>query len=383
MRQVNYLKFAFSLLIVCCVTSTPQLLRASEADDANNANLEAQQIQTCKALEAVKAATPPAEIYKIFNDFCIANYGAKAEPLVHTTFGSKAQLVDKGTWIYASHNSAVIAFESNIPVWSQVAYSATDAEKKMCAKRERPFYIHVHFITDLQAGTEYTWQTMLTDEFGKKTQSKKLTFTTQKESDLIAFPGKQTSLPYIINKPGNYVLTKDINAEQTAIEIQADDVSLDLGGHTITYAKKLMPKSHFPDKWSSHFKKGSFGIKCMSKNNISIRNGRIQQGAAENRGNNESCGFNALYLRALSNVILEGLEIDYHSPQTAGIRNRAAKDNYLVHHNIIRDSGCKMQNRHGSGCSAIDFLGSKSANRIFHHNLVARPRQNGLRGSPE
>jgi hypothetical protein len=48
--------------------------------------------------------------------------------------------------------------------------------------------------------------------------------------------GPTTSFPIIINQPGSYLLTADLTVPASAngIEIQADNVTLDLGGHSIT-----------------------------------------------------------------------------------------------------------------------------------------------------
>ena len=42
-------------------------------------------------------------------------------------------------------------------------------------------------------------------------------------------------LPFVIEKPGKYILTKDLECEASGIAVKANDVSLDLNGHAITY----------------------------------------------------------------------------------------------------------------------------------------------------
>ncbi len=341
------------------------------------------QIKTCHALEQLKASSTPADIYRTFNAFCIANYGSRAEPKLRELFGTDLRIVEQSEWSHISSTSACIALSSNLPALSHIEYGIGKSFDQKTTNKERPFSIHIHYLNNLEPDTSYQWRAILIDEYGKRFSSPTARFTTTSRTSHRAFPAEDSQAPYTITQPGHYVLTRDLVCEGTAIIIDADDVVLDLGGHSITYATALREEGYFENKWMSYVHKGSFGIKSIEHKNIHIVNGRIFQGPAENRGNNESTGFNPLYLRGLSDVHLAGLEVDYHTPQVAGIRNRAAGDNYLIHHNMLRDRGCKMHNRHGSGCSSIDFLASKGKNLITHHNLVARTRQNGLRGSPE
>jgi hypothetical protein len=75
--------------------------------------------------------------------------------------------------------------------------------------------------------------------------------------------GPTTSFPIVINQPGSYLLTADLTVSSpgvNAIEIQADNVTLDLGGHSIAG-----PGSS----------EGSFGVSASARTGVTVRNGTV------------------------------------------------------------------------------------------------------------
>src|SRR5258708_7018561 len=50
----------------------------------------------------------------------------------------------------------------------------------------------------------------------------------------VAWSQSISTCPYIITSSGNYIVTKNLNSAGTCITIQADNVTIDLQGHTIT-----------------------------------------------------------------------------------------------------------------------------------------------------
>lgn len=71
-----------------------------------------------------------------------------------------------------------------------------------------------------------------------------------------------TTFPIRITQSGSYVLTNNITSPQTAISVEADNVTLDLNGYSITG----------PGKSSG----GGVGIYSFDKRNLVIKNGTIQ-----------------------------------------------------------------------------------------------------------
>jgi len=337
-------------------------------------DVEAEQIASCRALEEVKAAWAPGKVYSIFNRFCRANFGAKVEPLVRETFGEKLEIVEGSLWVHASDRSASIGWMTNLPATVEVSGARAEA-----ATGERPFYVHLWRLGGLEPGKAVELTLTCTDEFGGSVR-RKVRVEPGRPEGATDFPGGAAGPPYAISEPGHYILTKDITAKRTAILVEAEGVTLDLGGHTVTYATEQLPKEHFTDKWMSYVRTGSFGVKNMGGSKFKLLNGKVIQGAGRNRGNDESCGFNPVYVRGCSEVELAGVEVDFWSPQNYGVRFRNSGDDHLIHHNVVRDRGNMMHNRHGAGCGAIGFIGAKGGKYIARHNLVARTRQNGIRG---
>ncbi len=338
---------------------------------------EVEQIASAKALEAITANTGPKVVYDTFNRFCKANFGAKTEPLVRETFGKQLKIEEGSLWVHASDRSASIGWMTNLP--ATVRISGANAE---AATGERPFYVHLWRLKGLTPGKAVQVKLTCTDEFGS-TVSRTVKVEPSRPAGAVDFPGNIKGAPYVISTPGHYILTKDITAKRLAILVEAEGVTLDLGGHTVTYGTEKLAKEHFTDKWMSYVRTGSFGIKNMSGSRFKLLNGKVIQGAGDNRGNDESCGFNALYIRSTTDVEVAGVEVDFWSPQNVGVRFRNSGDNHLIHHCVVRDRGTKMHNRHGAGCGTISFIGTKGSNYHARYNLVARTRQNGIRGPYE
>lgn len=90
--------------------------------------------------------------------------------------------------------------------------------------------------------------------------------------------------PEVITRPGSYVLVANIDAtgEETAIRIQANDVTLDLAGYTI---------------WGPGGRQG-VGVEIAGASNVTVENGHLQ---------NFGIGVKAMNA---TNLAIEGLQID-------------------------------------------------------------------------
>ena len=97
------------------------------------------------------------------------------------------------------------------------------------------------------------------------------------------------SAPYTISEPGSYYLTKNLTANGTGIIVEANDVTIDLMGHTIRLGMHMIGYYYY-------------GIYIKDANNVEIRNGTIKNFdphgifAREN-----SSGIRLINLRAISN----------------------------------------------------------------------------------
>jgi len=138
-----------------------------------------------------------------------------------------------------------------------------------------------------------------------------------------------TTFPIVINQPGNYLLTSDLKittAEKIknlhGIQINADNVILDLNGHTLTGQGQ-----------------NGIGIYAFHRNNIQVKNGTVQK---------------FLYGVSLSGSNHEVLEIDAFSNSLAGIK---------IEYSII--TNC-MAN--GNGSYGIFAIGSSLADCSANNN---------------
>ena len=189
-----------------------------------------------------------------------------------------------------------------------------------------------------------------------------------------------------------------------AFEIQAENITLDLGGHTATHGNQLIK-----DLDHSILQKSGVGIrrKANSRHSgIKIFNGILKQGVADNNteyfaakkmvhpdetrkkklAKNMSKGFSNIELENCGDVEIAGVTSEYRWHQSWGMRFDNKFGKYDIHHNICLDKGMQMFSRHGDGTSrSIGFRGTSSGdlnkedNEIqIHHNLIKRTRQNGL-----
>ena len=131
---------------------------------------------------------PPAlknKVYAAFNAFCIKHYGAEKEPLIYEHYGRDLKLLAEGSWRHVSELSACIGFETNLPARAWVEYGKTADYGSRTPEHERHFYLHLHYLKNLAAGTTYHYRLVSIDERGKEVRSEDATFTTAKIKEAI------------------------------------------------------------------------------------------------------------------------------------------------------------------------------------------------------
>ncbi len=359
-----------------------------------------------KAFGELTVDVDPEKLYELYNEFCLTHYGAKVDPVVYETFGNNPVIKEGSIWEYISEKSATLSWKTNLPSKSYVEYGPTESYGERTALPERYFYNHLHYLKSLQQNTEYHYRLVSVDESGKKIVSPDYTFTTKDIPDAIHIPGDLGTPPYLLDQPNSvYVVTVDIDADRTAFEILADNVTLDLGGHTITHGNELIE-----DLNHAVLEKSGVGIRRKSskekQSGLKIYNGILKQGVAENNTdyyaaenmlnpekerqdvlyNNMGKGFNNIELAWYEDVEIAGITVEYRWHQTWGMRFENAFGKFNIHHNVCLDKGTQMFSRHGAGgARSMGFVGSGSGdlnhdeNEIqMHHNLIKRTRQNGL-----
>jgi hypothetical protein len=309
--------------------------------------------------------------YARFNQFCTDNFGAEIEPLAYDMFGQDLQFIDTGEWSYVSEHSAVLGFETNLPADAWVEYGETASYGMQAGPDDRRYYLHVVYLHDLDNNTTYHYRYVATDERGHVITSEDKTFTTHTPANVVYVPGSMGSPPYNLTQAGKtYVVTQDIVANGTAFEVGADDVTLDLGGHTVIYnnTHQTDPTGDF---WA--FIDGAVqGVFCHDRNNFNLYNGTIKQGEGMNGATACGIGYSPYFAYSSSGTVA-GITADYKGDQLSGIDTKWSGPHYF-HHNVVLDRGIGIDDRQAAMFGIADAAD-------IHHNLIKRVRHCGISGS--
>ncbi|MCF6332321.1 MAG: hypothetical protein L3J11_03475 [Draconibacterium sp.] len=405
------MKYFFIMLLFATLISFPfcQLSFGSRQVLMEKLDFEIDPRQTAdsiaKAFGELTIDVSPEKLYTLYNRFCLTHYGAEIDPLVYGTFGD--QLIEKksSNWEYISEKSASIAWKTNLPAKSYIQYGLTTSYGRQTDVSERFFYVHLHYLKNLEANSLYHYKCISVDERGNKMESEDRTFQNVNFPNAIHISGDLGEPPYLLDLPNSvYVVTEDIIADHTAFEIKANNITLDLGGHTIVHGNQLIN-----DLDHELLQKSGVGIRrkgSSKQSGIRIFNGTLKQGVAENNTKyyaakkmvhpdearkkilkkNMNQGLSNIEFSFCGNVEIAGVTAEYRWNQTWGMRFENAYGKYNIHHNICLDKGTQMFSRHGAGgARSIGFIGfaqrdinSEDNEFDIHHNLIKRTRQNGL-----
>ena len=396
-HSVKITKAAISILLLLFVSCNNSNVKQTSKQEKPDQDI-------AKIFGELTLDTPPEELYSLFNQFCQTYYGAERDQLIYEKFGNKLEVKENSKWNYFSEKSATIAWETNLPAKTYVEYGTGKNYRFKTGIQERNFYIHVHYLKNLKKNRLYHYKLVSIDERGNKTESEDMTFSTTIINNAIHIPDDLGTPPYILDKKNTiYIVTKDIIADRTAFNITAPGITIDLGGHTITHANQLIPELDY-----SNLEKAGAGIRRVDydtqQSGLTILNGTIKQGAAENNqdytaakdmlrpdkerrkilAKNSGRGFSNIEITNYSDVEIAGVTVEYHLPQTLGIRFEMVSGEYNIHHNVFLDKGTQLFDRHGSGSRSLRFgAGAVNLSQIdnkiqIHHNLIKRTRHCAL-----
>ena len=312
-----------------------------------------------------KPTSSPYDWWPYFDAFCREEFGAELEPLTYDMFGMTLSFmsVSGSEWRHISETSACIAFETNLPAKAYVEYGQTTGYGSQTSLPDggRHYYLHVHHLKNLQQNTLYHYRYVAEDERGNVIYSADKTFTTATPANVIYVPAGVSGPPYNLTQSGKtYLLTQDIVCNRTAFNINASNITLDLGGHAVVYNQEDYQVS------SDYRDTSSMGVRAVSRSGIKVVNGFITQGLGYNTADDSSIGYSPATLWSCSGE-LAGVSIDYAGPQVTGFRLDYSSS-LTVHHNVVLDRGGDVDDRHTSP-KAIKSGGD------LHHNLVKRHRQ--------
>lgn len=216
--------------------------------------------------------------------------------------------------------------------------------------------------------------------------------------DVFAQETIEIDAPGVLDTPGaTYVLTKDVTAEHSAFMIKGDDITLDLGGHTVTYGTAVGV-----DRSSGVFLRPAGGeepFKGVPKegfgggNRFTLRNGRIVQGPqpvaekltmrsgrvmdAAGPVPGRSCF--AVYVRGCRGLEISNVTTEVNSRDTDNLYIRECVDVH-IHDNHCISKVREITDRHYPGTGVITVAGVRGPIDI-HHNVIDGGGQWGIRVS--
>ena len=279
-------------------------------------------------------------------------------------------------WTHASATSAVLYWQTENRCRSYLEYGDTD----QCAHRTslsaisaisgQPFWTHFHRLAGLRANTKYYYRLVCQGTDGSTIASPIQTFQTQTPLHAVRVPDDLPGPPYVLDRPNTvYLLTRDLTFPLGGLLIQADNVTLDMDGHTLTYNDQPADR---PAQWDKRaYEQHDFGVKVAGRFHITIVNGRIEQGAGRSVGTQVGIGCNPIFSVAATNHI-GGVELAWSGADISGVVLYDSEENH-VHHCILDDRGDALTDRH----MAIRAIGGNVSGN-YDHNLVKAARQQGL-----
>ncbi len=324
------------------------------------------------------AGTSPA--YQQFSEFCARHFSADPDEEMLRALGPDLRTLPGGTWRHVSESSACVAWETNLPARSYVEYGPTPEYGNRTEEGERPFFLHVHYLRDLKPDTLYHYRLVAATGKGARTATEDATLATRATPNAVRLPGRLAGPPYLLDQPNaTYLLTDDVVARSSAMNIAADGVTLDLGGHTVVYDEVAGSADPGADEglFGWHSTRNPCGIRTADgKSGIRILNGTVIQG--KGRGTSRPAGYNPVFLRRPRDIVVAGLTVAYSGSQVTGLFVNNAYDGVRVHHNVIRDEGTELYNRH-QGVDGVMFnVGQTQEPATCHHNLIKRTRHRGI-----
>lgn len=326
---------------------------------------------TLTLFEKLIAGASPNNLYKLFNKFAQLYFPGEFKERLKALFSELLMIQVDSTWQHVSRYSSVIGFQTNLPSNSYIRYGQGKSFDRKTAVQEREFFTHLHYLKGLSANTHYSYQIIINKQDGQTTKSVIKTFKTGLTGNVIELPTYH-GVPLVLKEDNTtYLLTENILSYGNAIEIDADNITLDLGGNTITVDRGVGES-----KFVSAIIKNNTNKK---KGHLKILNGSIAQ--ANSLRSIDKANLSPVYINNQQDMIIAGLSIDFHTAQTYGIFLRYPKGGLEIHHNNFTDKGYKVTNRHGASGARTVYLqyAPKKENQFkIFNNLVKRSRQNGF-----
>jgi hypothetical protein len=319
-----------------------------------------------------------------FFNYRLEKLGPNIEPLISETLGSTLEFDEEGFWEYPSLNSVAVSFAFNLPVVALIEYGTTTSYGSFTPQSDSYFYNHLFHLRDLSENTTYHYRIRALDADGRTYTSPDHQVTTGSLAGNYA--GWQTfgnsDLPLLItNNNTKWVAREDLSAASWAINVKANDVVIDLNGHTLIYLDSYTTPDCPNDAYGDCYydEQLPYGIRSglWNKKNIKIFNGVIKQGKPYGQASGYS-PISLFHMDGRTQNELAGVWVDYYGDSTPGVVLGQGK----AHHNVIYDRGESVNDRHSAvRALALETPVEGEPSNEVYYNSLRRFRQRGINGS--
>ncbi|MGI6081931.1 MAG: hypothetical protein ACOYEP_03555 [Limnochordia bacterium] len=364
--------------IILAAEGTATVTTLHSSDTAFYGYTPAEALEAEVALAQVTAQDDPETIYRAFSEFARTHFGALSEPLVYEAFGSQLALVETGSWQHISENSASLAWETNLPAYSYVEYGFTPEYGNKTEMTDRPYYLHLHQLRDLEVNQTYHYRLIAVDERGQMLVTPDRMFRTATVPDAVYVFGQMGEPPYVLDQSNTtYILKEDLVTAGSAIIVRGDHIVLDLNGYSITFGENAAVDGNHQGISVSGDSKTAIPYRATG---VKVVNGTVVQGRNRFMQNNtDPYRYNCLSVSG-KDMEVAGVTVVYHASQAWGMTANYSAGKFHAHHNVFVDMGAVIADRHGSGVRPLGFRSPQVSPNEFelNHNLVKRTRQNGF-----
>ncbi|MCD6498555.1 MAG: fibronectin type III domain-containing protein [Deltaproteobacteria bacterium] len=275
--------------------------------------------------------------------------------------GSVASSDFARVWVHVGETSAVVFWQrADIAMagTSYVEYGLDGSYGSTTDKSADSRRAQFHRITGLQPATTYHFR-MVLDTGDELLMSEDRTFTTEQFSDAIRVPADVTGPPYVLDRnSGFYVVTEDLTAPGTAIEITGSDVVVELDGHTVTFATSSSDQVR--------------GIHIHGDGRAVVRNGVVVQGDA---GGDYSTAVESRWRSEPAEIY--GMSIWVKGPNAHPLRLFGSAQDAEIHHNVLYSTVMKIESRHYPG-NCLLRVDASGPNISVHDNILIEGVHRGI-----
>jgi hypothetical protein len=328
-----------------------------------------------------KPFTNPQNDDEYYFNFRLEHFAPDTDDLMTKTFGDSLEV--DNVWIDVSYSSVVVGFSTNLPSIAMI--KCYDVALNMVFETEQSesyFYNHLIYLKDLKEDFNYYLDIIMQDYDGNESIKYYMLKIPKRDSSIIRIPEDMIGEPpYNLTESNKkYVVTKDFTCPTLFINIKANDIEIDLNGHTIIYDDgEPVVKG---EKWTDYAynEEASMGIRAGLWNykNVKLRNGIIKQGKNGGKGF-VGVGYNPIFLNHMGEDSfneISGVTVDYYGDDINGM---ICGKGY-IHHNVVYDRGTVVSDRH-QGIKAMIVEGGSGSGSEVCFNSLRRFRQSGINAS--